>query len=172
MAQPSTLALVQKIYIAYYGRPADPAGQQFWATQIEATPGGRDAVINGFATSAEAEALFGGRTDTADRITVLYQNILGREPDQPGLAYYKGEVDAGRLTLGKLALSILDGVQNSDTQVINNRVAVSDAFTAQVQSSQQAYGGMRPPPSRAASSRACWPLPTACPRARASCQRG
>lgn len=141
MAQPSTLALVQKIYIAYYGRPADPAGQQFWATQIEATPGGRDAVINGFATSAEAEALFGGRTDTADRITVLYQNILGREPDQPGLAYYKGEVDAGRLTLGKLALSILDGVQNSDTQVINNRVAISDAFTAQVQSNQQAYGG-------------------------------
>jgi hypothetical protein len=30
---------VQKIYIAYYGRPADAVGLAFWESQLEATGG-------------------------------------------------------------------------------------------------------------------------------------
>jgi hypothetical protein len=30
---------VQKIYIAYYGRPADAVGLAFWESQLEATSG-------------------------------------------------------------------------------------------------------------------------------------
>ena len=36
MALAATLQQVQNLYIAYYGRPADAAGQTYWADRIEA----------------------------------------------------------------------------------------------------------------------------------------
>ncbi|MDD2545627.1 MAG: S8 family serine peptidase [Burkholderiaceae bacterium] len=142
MALPESLSTIQKIYIAYYGRPADPAGQQYWGNELEKA-GGLDKVIDNFAGAPESQALYGGASTTADRITVLYQNILGRAPDTAGLNYYAGEVDGGRITLGKLALSILNGVTGTDVAVINNRVSVANSFTAQIPTDPQikAYNG-------------------------------
>ena len=38
MATTVALTTVQKLYIAYYGRAADAAGQLFWADKLEAAP--------------------------------------------------------------------------------------------------------------------------------------
>lgn len=141
MASAAALTTVQKLYIAYYGRPADAGGREYWASELDKAGGSLAGIINSFAGAAEAQALYGSGTTTADRVTVLYQNILGRTPDPQGLAYYAGEVDAGRLSLGSLALAILDGVQptSDDAPLANNRLTVADAFTAQV--NDQNYGG-------------------------------
>lgn len=141
MASAAALTTVQKLYIAYYGRPADAGGREYWASELDKAGGSLAGIINNFAGAPEAQALYGSGTTTADRVTVLYQNILGRTPDAQGLAYYAGEVDGGRLSLGSLALAILDGVQptSDDAPLANNRLAVADAFTAQV--NDQNYGG-------------------------------
>ena len=54
--------LVQKAYIAYYGRPADPAGLAFWASDLEANGLRLERIINAFGNSAESQALYSGST--------------------------------------------------------------------------------------------------------------
>ncbi len=141
MATSSALTTVQKLYIAYYGRAADAAGQVFWADKLDAAGGSLVGIIDAFATSAEALALYGTGTTATQRITTLYQNILGRNPDTPGLNYYVDQVNRGKLTLGNAALAILDGVRNTDVPLVTNRMAVANAFTSQVSTAAQSYEG-------------------------------
>ncbi len=153
MASPTSLTTVQKLYIAYYGRAADAAGQQYWADQLDLAGGSLTGIVDAFANAPEAQALYGSGTSTADRVTVLYQNVLGRAPDEAGLAYYVARVQGTwvepdgttlpPLSLGNLALSILDGVQpgTSDAPLADHRLAVANTFTAQVSPAPLSYAG-------------------------------
>ncbi len=143
MPSANALTTVQKLYIAYYGRAADAAGQDYWAVELDKAGGALNGIIDAFANAEEAKALYGSGTTAVDRITVLYQNILGRAPEPAGLAYWAGEVAAGRLSLGNTALAILEGVQSdsTDAPLANNRLSVANSFTAQVSSAPQNYAG-------------------------------
>lgn len=143
MPSANALITVQKLYIAYYGRAADAAGQNYWAGELDKAGGSLTQVIDAFANAQEAQALYGSGTTVNARITVLYQNILGRAPDAGGLAYYAGEVAAGRLSLGNTALAVLEGVQpgSSDAPLANNRLSVANSFTVQVSNTPQNYTG-------------------------------
>jgi uncharacterized repeat protein (TIGR02543 family) len=76
---------VQKAYVAYYGRPADPSGLDYWAVRMDAEGGSLNAIIQAFGTSAEFNRRYGGMTNT-QLVTKIYQQTLGRDPDPTGLA--------------------------------------------------------------------------------------
>ncbi|MDD2545853.1 MAG: Ig-like domain-containing protein [Burkholderiaceae bacterium] len=139
MASPTALTTVQKLYIAYYGRAADAAGQLYWADTLDISEGSLVGIIDAFANAPEAQSLYGHGTTVADRITVLYQNILGRTPDPTGLSYYVNEVSSGRLSLGTAALAILEGVQGADKTLADNRLNVANTFTSQISSAPNSY---------------------------------
>jgi hypothetical protein len=126
MATLASLEAVQKAYIAYYGRPADPAGLEYWAGRADAE--GMEAIIDAFGNSAEANDLFGGMS-TADMLNTLYNQIFGRDADPEGLAFYTAELDAGRMTPASIALNIIDGAQGGDATIVANKVAVANDFT-------------------------------------------
>ena len=73
---------VQKLYIAYFNRPADFFGLQFQVKAANATS--LAAVANGFANSPEFINEYAGKTD-AQFVNALYVNLFGRESDLPGL---------------------------------------------------------------------------------------
>ena len=66
MAATQYFEQVQKIFIAFYQRPADPAGLKYWAQRVDAAGGDFGAVIDAFASSPEAVALYG----TIDAATI------------------------------------------------------------------------------------------------------
>jgi hypothetical protein len=64
---------------------------------------------------------------------MIYQQTLGRDPDQGGLAYYVGELQAGRRTLQSITLDVLNGaVTAPDAVVVSNRLEVAAYYTAKV----------------------------------------
>lgn len=126
MATQANLELVQKLYVAYYGRPADPAGQQFWAEEIEAK--GLDVAINEFGNSAEFDARFGDLSNE-ELVNNLYQQLFGRDAEAEGLEFYTDLLESGEKTLAEIALTIADGAQNGDLATLNNKLAVSQGFT-------------------------------------------
>nr|WP_282598128.1 DUF4214 domain-containing protein [Acidovorax sp. JG5] len=140
LIDPSAATLVQKAYIAYYGRPADPEGLLYWSGRIEKE--GVDAVIDTFGSAPEAQALFGGMTNEA-MVQQLYQQILGRPAEPAGLEYWVGELTSGRLSAASIALKIILGAQNSDAVVVANKLAVAHRFTADLdtQAEKAAYAG-------------------------------
>lgn len=134
---------VQQAYLAYYGRPADPAGLAYWATQVSNAGGNFDSVINAFGTSAESTALYGG-SNTAAQITAIYQTLFGRAPDTVGLNFYVNGVATGQFTLASVALNIYYGASGADATELAAKLAYADAFTdalTQSGSAQIAYSG-------------------------------
>ncbi len=145
---------VQALYVAYFGRPADPAGLANFESALATAGAPPDiqgltsayasnpavqALIDSFGTSKESQALYGGGTQ--DFVTAVFQNVLGRAPQSAGLAYWSNAIDSGSLSKGDAALAIMDGaLTNSsaqgtiDGQLVDNRLAVAASFTAQVAS--------------------------------------
>lgn len=140
MASQNSLNQIQAVYIAFYGRPADPAGQLYWAEQLDAAGGDLSSIIDAFANSSEYHDRFGGY-DSDTLVDNLYQQAFGRSAEPAGLEYWAGELDAGHTTLGRIALDVLNGARNEDQQTIDNKMAVADAFTHAVSANDKAYGG-------------------------------
>lgn len=140
MATQASLDQIQNLYIAFYGRPADAAGQTYWADELEAANGDLSAIINAFASSDEYQRNY-GELEAAELVNALYQQILGRDAEEAGLDFYVGELAEGNITEGEIALAILNGVQGDDAAVLENRKAVADAFTAAVVAADKAYEG-------------------------------
>lgn len=134
MAFAAYLDAVQKIYIAFYQRPADPAGLRYWAQRMDAAGGDQAAVIDAFASSNEAKALYGEiNNDTIGTvIDAIYQALYNRAPDAGGKQFYVDAFKAGKYTAGTIALNILNGASNDDAVAIANKLGVANEFTKQV----------------------------------------
>ena len=66
--------LIHQMYIAYYQRPADPAGLIYWQDQLNTNGGGEtgwNAVAAAFANAAESSALYGNQT-LGQKISAIY----------------------------------------------------------------------------------------------------
>jgi Domain of unknown function (DUF4214) len=123
---------VQKAYVAYYGRPADPEGQGYWAERMDQEGGSLSAIIGAFGNSNEFNSRYGGLTNT-QLVTKIYQQTLGRDPEQGGLDYYVGELKSGNRTLQSITLDVLNGaVTPPDSTVVANRLDVAAYYTAKV----------------------------------------
>lgn len=138
MATQANLELAQKLYIAYYGRPADSAGQTFWADKIEED--GLASAVAGFGNSDEYTSRFGDFTNE-ELVNNLYQQAFNRDVDTGGLEFYVGKLESGELDLASIALTIVQNAADVDAQdltTLNNKVAAADLFTTE---SGEAYAG-------------------------------
>lgn len=153
---------VQALYVAYFGRAADPGGLASFSAQLMAlgapadilglktayeTNPGIAALVNSFGSSAESQALFGG--DTKAFVTAIYANVLNRTPDTEGLAFWSAAIDSGNLTRGGACLAILAGAMVNSTpqgladgRLVQQKLKLSTAFTTKVSGNNSAlYAG-------------------------------
>ncbi len=131
---------VNSFYLAFYGRPADPAGLKFWSQQLAANNGELGAITQAFATSEEAQVRFG--TDSVnDRIAEIYQQLFNHTPDAEGLAYWTSVLEQGHASMADVAVAILGGAKDSDATLSQLRQQAADAFTAQVEAGSTQYDG-------------------------------
>ncbi|MFO1160139.1 MAG: DUF4214 domain-containing protein [Reyranellaceae bacterium] len=93
MAFPIVTAQEQigQLYVAYFGRAADPVGLDYWVTQLN---GGLSltAIANSFAVQPEATALYSYLAapavgDPAAFVKAIYNDLFNRDPDAAGLDY-------------------------------------------------------------------------------------
>ncbi|MDC7702734.1 beta strand repeat-containing protein [Vogesella indigofera] len=143
MAASAYFDAVQKLYVAYYGRPADTVGLNFWAEKIDAAGGKIEDVVDAFGTSAEAQTIY-GNVSIVTQVNNVFNNILGRDADVTGLNFYANKVANGEYSLASLAQRILDGATTGDdAQVVANKLAAAKAFTAAIDTAAEvlAYTG-------------------------------
>ena len=133
-------AAVNSFYLAYYGRPADPAGLAYWSQALAQNNGDFSAIIDAFSTSPEATTRFGSAT-TSDRIADVYQQLFNRAPDADGLAYWTKAIESGTVTIADAAIQIMNGAQSTDAQLSTLRQQAAAQFTAEVAASGTAYDG-------------------------------
>lgn len=130
--------MVQKIFIGYYQRPADPAGLLYWADRLYRNSGNLNEIIEAFSNSPESLALYGtiNSSNISTVVNNIYWALFNRAPDPGGLNYYVSNFTAGkfpdgrRCTAGTIVLDILYGaVGGVDLQSVNNKVTAAKLFT-------------------------------------------
>lgn len=125
---------IQQIYLAYLGRPADPAGLAYWADQVDSQGGDLSLVLSGFAASEESAALY-GEMSTNQAISAIYTNLFKREADDAGVTYWQAQIESGAVDPAQAALAILLGAQDTDITAASNKLTAANAFTASVAAS-------------------------------------
>ena len=130
---------IQQLYVAYFGRPADPEGQSYWAAEAANSNGNLSPIIANFAISAESNTLL-GNLSSSQIVTAIYANIFNRAPEAEGLAYWIGQIESGAISGAQAAWTILQSAGTEDTKAVQNKLAAANAFTSQVDTNAEITG--------------------------------
>ncbi|MDQ1830860.1 DUF4214 domain-containing protein [Massilia scottii] len=153
-------AVVQALYVGYFGRAADYNGMLSFQNQLATLGAPRDmsalaaaytkdaglhALIDSFAASAESAALYPG--DTATFVKGIFQNVFGRAPASAGLSFWTDAIDHKGLSKANASLSIMSGALDNktvqgvlDAKLINNKLAVASGFTLSIDTAAEIAG--------------------------------
>ncbi|HXH56896.1 DUF4214 domain-containing protein [Iamia sp.] len=89
-----------RLYLAYFGRIPDHTGLRHWWAEMDRGQGIR-TVSAAFARSHEFTNRYGSLSD-AEYVTLVYRNVLGREPDVKGYAFWTEQLRSRRESRGGL----------------------------------------------------------------------
>jgi S-layer protein len=161
MAAADYNAVVQQLYVSYFGRPADYYGLQNFEAQlnalgapttvtdlntaVQADPTSALAkLVNSFSSAPESVALYGTGTDIisiSKFVNAIYNNVLNRDADTDGGTFWINEIVSGRLSKANAALAITQGAMANtsaqgllDAVTVSNKAAVADDFTKSLDS--------------------------------------
>jgi hypothetical protein len=140
---------LEMVYVAYFNRSADGAGDTFWVGQnIQAQASGQRAgaalsnIANSFTPQPETIALYpflgtpnlnlntpAAQAGLTAFVGSVYGNLFGHAADQAGQNYWVGQITSGAVGLGAAALAIANGATGSDTIEVYNKITVATDFT-------------------------------------------
>jgi len=128
----ATSTQLQELYVAYFGRAADPTGLDYWT---EKGISQADFAANMYA-QPEFESAYGSSTTEA-QVNQIYKNLFDREADVSGLTYWTQEINLGNLQLAEIATHLIWAAQNNagssdDKTALTNRTDAAVAYTAKV----------------------------------------
>src|SRR6056297_349876 len=99
-----------ELYIAYFNRAPDAVGLNFWGTAFaNGTSLAESAAL--FVTQDETIAAYPSDLSNSELVETIYENVLGRIPDQDGFDFWVNELDSGRIGRDIAILGILDGAK-------------------------------------------------------------
>jgi hypothetical protein len=141
--------VVQSLYLAYLGRPADYVGLNFWTQKfsdanlplsasgfLAAYPSNDDVkqAVDAFANSAESRALFIGKDSTF--IDTVYLNAFSRNAEPAGKEFWAGFLKSGQLSRAQVALWVASNGQGDDAVAMAKKLQVAGKTSAAI----EAYG--------------------------------
>jgi len=131
----ATSTQLQELYVAYFGRAADPTGLDYW---VEAGTTQAAFAANMYA-QAEFKDAYGSKSVEA-QVNQIYKNLFDREADVTGLTYWTQQINLGTLKVAEIATHLIWAAQNNagssdDKTALTNRTNAAVAYTAEVKSS-------------------------------------
>ena len=126
MAWQTNVELIQKLYIAFYGRPADPGGLRYWASQLPDnaapdSPAVRD-LISRFINSQEAQDRFGSPSLNST-VARVYTYAFHRDATDADKAKYAGK------TVVDVLVDVLSVSYGPDYGTLNEKLQYAKWFT-------------------------------------------
>jgi len=134
------VAAVQELYVAYFGRPADVAGLDYWTNVVAAQGGSTTAVSASFATQPEYIVQYFGKTN-AQVVDQIYANMFGRASSTTdGRSYWVNLLNEGKVGISTIVAEVANGAQGADADSVENKVAAATAFTAALDTAAEQAG--------------------------------
>jgi hypothetical protein len=137
-------ASVQRLYVAYFNRPADPVSLAVYEAMLPTDRAATQAELaviaeTYFSPSAEYTTNFAGQSNS-QIVNQLYQNIFGRTAEAEGLISWATKLTDGSMTVATLALQLSYSAQGTDLAVVDARIEAATAFTAALDTAGEITG--------------------------------
>ena len=142
----ATISEIQQLYVAYFGRPADPAGLDYWVSTGIST--------KEFAADMYAQPEFqqvNAGLSVSQQVNALYVNLFGRQAEPAGLSYWTNLISTGKLDLATVALDLIAAVQIStnpqsqlDKIALDNKTATALIYTSDVRETSASFLAYNP----------------------------
>lgn len=147
MSQLTNKQWIEAFYVAYFGRPGDPAGVAYWLNQVETGALDLAGVASNFALQAEAQAAYGffyayslgypiSDAMYDQFVTAIYQNLFERAPDAAGKAYWIDQLKTGAADPGSFIADVIysafagqEGASADDWATLYNKALAAEYFT-------------------------------------------
>jgi len=131
----ATSTQLQELYVAYFGRAADPTGLDYWTEKGIS----QAAFAANMYAQAEFKDNYGSKSVEA-QVNQIYKNLFDREADVTGLTYWTQQINLGNLKVAEIATHLVWAAQNNsgssdDKTALTNRTNAAVAYTAKVKSS-------------------------------------
>jgi trimeric autotransporter adhesin len=140
---------IQQLYVAYYGRPADPTGLAYWlqVTASAVAAGETEdevllSVSNSFGANAEYTSNFAG-LNFDGIINKVYLNLFSHQPDPSGLSYWSLKLTSGDLTLAQIVRAVSESAVNAgneDGVAYTSKVSAAESFTGALDTTTEILG--------------------------------
>lgn len=130
---------VQKLYVAYFSRPADFGGLAYWEKVVTAANGNTAAVSAAFAASQEYKDTYAGKS-SFQVINTIYNNLFGRDAEPAALLFWGNALDTRAVTVDNAVTTIAGAAQNADVTAYKNKVAAATAFSAALDTTTEILG--------------------------------
>lgn len=112
-----------RLYSAAFARTPDERGLRFW-NDVRSDGLGYRAMAGAFVDSPEFAEKFGADPTDEEFIAALYANVLLREPDAGGEAFWLDAFASGRLDRSDMLLAFSDSAENMERNEENYDVGV------------------------------------------------
>jgi len=128
----ATSTQLQELYVAYFGRAADPTGLDYWKESGITTA----AFAANMYAQPEFNSAYGSLT-TESQVNQIYKNLFDRAADVTGLTYWTQQIKLGNLQLAEIANHLIWAAQNNagsadDKKALSNRTEAAVAYTAKI----------------------------------------
>jgi len=133
-------SVLERAYVAYFGRPADPDGFNWWLST-----GDPDEVINNvyqeFFNSDECLSTCASELDPVTHevlnapefLNSIYQNLFHRDIGEEGLYYWGSKLSQDLIPTDRLVIEVLNGARGSDLGAVNSKVDAALALTYKIE---------------------------------------
>ena len=101
-----------QIYNASFKRLPDPDGLRYWIENFSSGKDDERAVASSFLASSEFKERYGENVSNESYVNTLYINVLGRDYDSSGYAYWLGNLNNGVETKYELLLGFSESLEN------------------------------------------------------------
>jgi len=135
---------LQKLYIAFFGRPGDPSGIRYWLLHSDNFVTLKD-ISNELSRQDEYIKHIVKDKSIEFQINKIYLNLFGRKADFDGLNYWIKKVDNENQTISDIVYHSLYSINklkfinseqlDKDMNILGNKVSAAERFTHQISQS-------------------------------------
>ena len=135
---------LQKLYIAYFGRPGDPSGINYWLSRSHDSIDLRE-ISNELSRQDEYLKYISYEKSLDFKINKLYVNLYGRKADFHGLNFWMDMVESKKYMISDIVyeLACLDNKtyyidieqEKKDSIILVNKVKAAEVFTKEISKS-------------------------------------
>ncbi len=131
---------LQKLYLAYFGRPCDPSGLKYWLSSSNESLTLK-AISNQLSFQDEYINYMGNKS-IEFQINKLYLNLFNRKADFDSLNYWLRMVDYKKFIISDIVYQLIDSqnqsnlinlpLTNEDINILTNKIYAAELFTNQI----------------------------------------